>query len=206
MTTSSFVSRISTWAFALSVLLSAIVGILIGSILGAAVSDLAGTSNTFIVVMALVGAFGPPLWLIIARRKGRSHEVGTTPADASSVSAEQNSATTPQLSRGMQIAIAVASIAAVAVYNFWPTQDPYGLETRVQDTGGWGWEILITNTKKQPIKIVSASVNDRAECILTPNSLPADLKEGDQRMLRSTCDVRRLNVTTDRGVATYSFK
>jgi hypothetical protein len=206
MTTRSFLSRIPTWAFALTVILSALAGLFMGGILGAAVSDLAGTSNTVIVVLALLGTFGPPAWLIAARRKRMAREEGTSPTDASQAKPDQQSTTTPQLSRGMQIAIAVASIAAVAIYNFWPAQDPYGLEARVQDTGGWGWEILITNTKKQPIKIVSASVNDRAECILTPNSLPADLKEGDQRMLRSACDVRRLNVTTDRGIATYTFK
>lgn len=62
--------RMPTWAFVLICLLSSIVGLFVGGIFGAAISDLAGLPSAIVALTALAGTFAPPAWLIAARRNG----------------------------------------------------------------------------------------------------------------------------------------
>lgn len=81
MPPTTFRRRMPTWAFVSICLLSSAVGLFAGGIFGAAISDLAGLPNSIIALTALAVTFGPPAWLIIARRNGNALGDGGPIAD-----------------------------------------------------------------------------------------------------------------------------
>lgn len=192
MNNESCLRRMPNWAFLLTCIIASGVGLIGFAVLGAAISDLAKTSSSVIVVLALVGLVGPTTWLISIRRR--------------QFKKQQSSDVRARITPTTVITGALIGAAYFIVTTFIiPSHDPLGVIVRLEEEGHIKG-VTITNIKSAPLRILKAAINDRDDCLINPLAPERELKEGDQSLLITACAVLRVVLTTSRGTATYTFK
>jgi hypothetical protein len=112
------------------------------------------------------------------------------------------------------IGIVAAGFLAIGILG---SYNPVDLELRRRDlfdAARDGKVLEITNVGRNPIKLVSLTINDRPDCnvyrldaILGNNEplFPSTLNVGDKVSISGSCQIIRAVVETDRGSNTYSF-
>jgi hypothetical protein len=214
------IARLPFLAFILLCLVSSAFGFIFLGVLGAAISELLGRSDSLITLLALIGLIVPVIFLVLMRRRQLRGSTKTaesvraldsSPLQSSNAEAERltqirDDLTGPlrQLKSGKLWAAAIVG----AIITIWAyissNHNLLGLEVVTERNF-----VVITNKDSTPIKILDWSINGRKECSLNPDDLqkqfPKELKMGDQMMWPADCEVVRVDVRTNKGSASFSF-
>lgn len=209
----------SLWAFIPLCMFVTVAGGFILGCVGAALSN----SEGFITSMMLLGLVAPPVTLIYRRSKSRptvrepispSAAVPTAEAEEPIPAPAPKAPTSPPVATNpgditTKKILVFAGFCGIVLFAWFSSssQDNLGLEV-IADRGPTAFAkgVSILNASSTPITILDISVNGRDDCYHRSPELKKTLKQGDRDGFLTHCEVLRLDVKTDRGTATFSFK